>query len=291
MDAWQADVGFVGVPFDAGTNDRPGARFGPAAIRDASARYHPSEEWRGYIDAESGARILDGVSMADVGDVDVRTVDLLDNFDIITDAARLVRHNCRVPVFVGGDHAITFPIVRAFDDTPLTLIQFDAHQDYTDEKYGVRYSHDNHMRRSSELPHVKQIVNIGLRGVLERFEPYDAALRDGVIIVPAERIVREGVPAALASLPGGPSRAGGAANVTIDIDVLDPAGAPGTGYPEPGGINYYQLKEVLLLVAERYDIIGFDMTEVDPVYDAAAVTARISAKLMLDLLGAVFAKQ
>jgi agmatinase len=285
MDAWQADVGFVGVPFDAGTNDRPGARFGPAAIRDASARYHPSEEWRGYIDAESGAHILDGVSMADVGDVDVRTVDLLDNFEIITEAARLVRRSCRVPVFVGGDHAITFPIVRAFEDTPLTLIQFDAHQDYTDEKYGVRYSHDNHMRRSSELPHVKQIINIGLRGVLERFEPYEAAQRDGVVIVPAERMVRQGVAPALEALPGS-----GPAYVTIDIDVLDPSGAPGTGYPEPGGINYYQLKEALLLVARRYDIMGFDLTEVDPVYDSAGVTSRIAAKLLLDFLGAIFAK-
>ena len=285
MDDWHADIGFAGVPFDAGTNDRPGARFGPAAIRDASARYHPGEEWAGYIDAERGVRILEGVSMADVGDVDVRTVDLLENFEIITEAARMVRRSCRVPVFVGGDHAITFPIVRAFDDTPLTIVQFDAHQDYTDEKYGVRYSHDNHMRRSSELPHVRQIVQVGLRGVLERFEPYEAALRDGVAIVPAERIVREGVAAALASLPGS-----GPAYVTVDIDVMDPAGAPGTGYPEPGGINYYQLKEALLLVAKQYEVIGFDVTEVDPVYDAAGVTARVGAKLILDLLGAVFAR-
>jgi agmatinase len=285
MDTWRADVGFVGVPFDAGTNDRPGARFGPAAIRDASTRYEPDEDWSGWIDAERGIRILEGVSMADVGDVDVRTIDLLENFAIITDAARLVRKNCRVPVFVGGDHAITFPIVRAFDEGPLTLVQFDAHQDYTDEKHGVRYSHDNHMRRSSELPHVRQIVQIGLRGVLERFEPYEAAQRDGVVIVPAERIVRDGVPAALAALPGS-----GPAYVTIDIDVLDPAGAPGTGYPEPGGINYYQLKDALLLVASQYDVLGFDVTEVDPIYDAAGVTPRTAAKLILDLLGAVFAK-
>ena len=284
MDTWRADVGFVGVPFDAATNDRPGARFGPAAIRDASTRYEPDTEWNGWIDAESGGRILAGVSMADVGDIDVRTVDLADNFAIITDAARLVRRNCRVPVFVGGDHAITFPIVRAFDDAPITLIQFDAHQDYTDEKHGVRYSHDNHMRRSSELPHVKQIVNIGLRGVLERFEPWQAAQRDGVVIVPALRMVKEGVPAALAALPGG-----GRAYVTIDIDVLDPAGAPGTGYPEPGGITYYQLKEALLLVAKQYDVLGFDLTEVDPIYDAAGVTPRIAAKLLLDMLGGVFA--
>ena len=285
MDTWRADVGFVGVPFDAATNDRPGARFGPAAIRDASTRYEPDTEWNGWIDAESGDRILAGVSMADVGDIDVRTVDLADNFAIITDAARLVRRNCRVPVFVGGDHAITFPIVRAFDDAPITLIQFDAHQDYTDEKHGVRYSHDNHMRRSSELPHVKQIVNIGLRGVLERFEPWQAAQRDGVVIVPALRMVKEGVPAALSALPGG-----GPAYVTIDIDVLDPSGAPGTGYPEPGGITYYQLKEALLLVAKQYDVLGFDLTEVDPIYDAAGVTPRIAAKLLLDMLGGVFGK-
>lgn len=284
MEAWRADVGFVGVPFDGGTNDRPGARFGPAAIRDASTRYEPEAEWQGWVDAERGVRVLQGVSMADIGDVDVRTIDLLENFDIITEAARLARRGCRVPVFVGGDHAITYAIVRAFDDGPLTIVQFDAHQDYTDEKFGVRYSHDNHMRRSSELGHVAQIVNVGLRGVLERFEPWEAARRDGVIIVPAERIVREGVAAALAGLPGG-----GRAYVTIDIDVLDPSGAPGTGYPEPGGISYYQLKEALRLVAARYDVVGFDVTEVDPVYDASGVTARTAAKLMLDLLAAVFA--
>jgi agmatinase len=282
-------VGIVGVPFDAGTNDRPGARFGPAAIRDASTRYEPEHDWSGWIDAERGVRILEGVSMADVGDVDVRTVDLLENFSIITEAARLVRRNCRIPVFVGGDHAITFPIVRAFDDlVDLTIVQFDAHQDYTDDKYGVRYSHDNHMRRTSELAHVSQIVNIGLRGVLEHFEPWEAAQRDGVVIVPAEHIVREGVPAALAGV-GQPSAATHPpAYITIDIDVLDPGAAPGTGYPEPGGINYYQLKEALLLVAERFAIVGFDVCEVDPVYDAAGVTPRIASKLMLDLLGAIF---
>lgn len=289
LDAWQADVGFVGVPFDAGTNDRPGARFGPAAVRDASTRYEPEHEWSGWIDAERGTHILEGVSMADVGDVDVRTVDLLENFSIITEAARVVRRNCCVPVFVGGDHAITFPIVRAFDDVrDLTIVQFDAHQDYTDEKHGVRYSHDNHMRRTSELAHVAHIVSIGLRGVLERFEPWEAAQRDGVIVVPAERIVREGVPAALAVLRRSDTPIRPPAYVTIDIDVLDPGTAPGTGYPEPGGINYYQLKEALLLVADRYDVVGFDVCEVDPVYDAAGVTPRIASKLMLDLLGAIF---
>jgi agmatinase len=112
--------------------------------------------------------------------------------------------------------------------------------------------------------------------------------------VPADRIVREGVPSALSVLPRTTPATGGRherekAYVTIDIDVLDPASAPGTGYPEPGGITYYQLKEALLLVAKRYDVIGLDLTEVDPVYDAAGVTPRIAAKLLLDVLGGVFA--
>jgi len=286
MDDWRADVAFVGVPFDAGTNDRPGARFGPAAIRDASMRYRPEELWSGWIDAEKGERVLEAVSMADVGDVNVRTVDLLQNFDAITEAARLVRRNTSMPVFIGGDHAITFPLIRAFDDTPLTLIQFDAHQDYTDEKSGVRYSHDNHMRRSSELRHVRQIANIGLRGVIEHFEPYEAAIRHGVTIVPAERIVRAGVDAAMAPVAGG-----GPAYVTVDIDVLDPSGAPGTGYPEPGGITYYHLRDALRLVAARYDVVALDLCEVDPIYDTAGVTTRIAAKLILDFLAAIVARR
>ncbi len=128
-----ADVAFLGVPFDQATNDRPGARFGPAALRDASMRFQPVDGDEGWIDAERGERILRGVSMTDIGDVDIRTLELQENFRRITQAAALVRSRCRIPVFVGGDHAITFPLVRAFEDRSLTVVQFDAHQDYTDE--------------------------------------------------------------------------------------------------------------------------------------------------------------
>jgi agmatinase len=223
--------------------------------------------------------------MTDGGDVDIRTVEMEENFRRITEAAAFVRSRCRVPVFAGGDHAITFPLVRAFDDRSLTVVQFDAHQDYTDEKYGQRFSHDNQMRRVSELPFVKQIVQVGLRGALEHTEPWDAARRHGVQTITSERIVREGAERALADV-----RPNGETYVTIDIDVLDPSGAPGTGYPEPGGIGYYQLKEALQLVARQYDVLGFDLTEVAPIFDPAGVTQRIAAKLVLDLLGAVFAK-
>lgn len=277
----RADVAFLGVPFDQGTNDCPGARFGPLALREASMRFQ-SVDGEGWLDAERGERLLRGVSMADVGDVDIRTVELEQNLGRITEAAAFLRSRCRLPVFVGGDHAVTLPLVRAFEDRSLTVVQFDAHQDYTDEKFEQRFSHDNHMRRVSELPFVKQIIQIGLRGALESTEPWEAARRDGVHIVTSQRIVSEGVERALADVwPDGDTY------ITIDIDVLDPAVATGTGFPEPGGIGYYQLKEALLLVAQRASIVAFDVCEVNPNYDSADVTARIAARLMLDLLGAI----
>lgn len=277
----RADIAFLGVPFDQGTNDRPGSRFGPLTVREASMRFAPADG-QGWLDAELGERILRGVSMLDMGDVDIRTVEMQDNLSRITEAAAFVRSRCDVPVFVGGDHAIAFPIVRAFDDLSLTVVQFDAHQDYTDEKFGQRYSHDNQMRRISELPFVRRIVQVGLRGALEWSEPWEAARRDGVQIVTSRRIVSEGVERALADI-----HVDGDTYVTIDIDVLDPTVAGGTGFPEPGGIGYYELKEALLLLARRARIVGFDVCEVNPNYDTAGVTARLAARLTLDLLGAV----
>jgi len=278
----RANVAFLGVPFDAATNDRPGARFGPAAIRDASMRLQTTHR-AGWFDPQRNMHMLRGVSMLDVGDADVRTVDLAENFQIITEAARLVRASGAFPVFVGGDHAVSFAIIRAFDDQPLTVVQFDAHQDYTDEKFGVRYSYDNHMRRTSELPHVRHIAQIGIRELKAQTEPWEAALARGVQIVPAERIVREGPAQALAGV-----KIETDCYVTIDIDVLDPALAAGTGYPEPGGLNYYQLRDAVSAIAGRCRLVGFDVTEVNPVYDFSGATARIAARLLLDVLAEAF---
>jgi agmatinase len=281
----RGDVAFLGVPYDGSTNDRPGARFGPAAIRDASLRYH-SNALEGWLDAERGIRTLGGVSMIDVGDVDIRTVDILDNFQRITEAASLVRQKAGLAVFLGGDHAIAFPLVQAFSDNPLTVVQFDAHQDFTDEKFGVRYSHDNEMRRISELSNVRRIVQIGLRGLLERTEPWEAAHRLGVQVVPSQRLVYAGVERALTGL-----HLDGDGYITVAIDVLNPVAAPGTGYPEPGGLTYYQLREALLWVAGRCRVVAIDLCEVNPLFDTSSVTARIAARIIPDVLGAVVPSQ
>lgn len=278
----RADVAFLGVPFDHATNDRPGSRFGPAAIRDASMRYR-SVNSAGWYDVERSRLILQGITMADVGDVDIRTTDLLDNFQRITAAVRRVRATGALPVLIGGDHSIAFPAVRAFDDKPLTIVQFDAHQDYTDERAGVRYSYDNQMRRIHELPFVQRLVLIGLRGHLENLEAWQAAQANGVQMVTAHHIATVGVEEALADL-----EIDGDAYLTIDIDVLDPSVAPGTGFPAPGGLTYYQLKAALLNVISRCQLTGLDLTEVNPVYDSTGITARTAAHILLDVLGAAF---
>ncbi|MBI4498915.1 MAG: agmatinase [Chloroflexi bacterium] len=283
----KADVAFLGIPFDMGTNDRPGSRFGPRLIRDASMRFAGIGR-DGWYDIEENRHILQGVRMVDGGDVNIRTVDFFTNFQKITEAVAALRATGALPVQVGGDHACTYPIVRAFTGRPLQVVQFDAHLDYTDEWQGQRYSHDNQMRRISELPGVGLICHVGIRSLFERVEPVEAARGRGNVIIPSKTIVEQGAHTAIERLP----LTDAPCYVTIDIDVLSPSIAPGTGFPEPGGISYYHLKEALITLARRTTIVGFDVVEVAPWFDSpAAVTPRVAARLMLDFLGAIFERR
>lgn len=276
----QAQVAFLGVPFDQATNDRPGSRFGPLAIRDASMRFRDGIT-AGWVDLERGTHLLRGVPMADCGDVAIRTVDLAENYDTITAVVRAIRRAGALPVVIGGDHAITYPVLRAYDDQRVAIIHFDAHLDFTDEWKGVRLSHDNPLRRAAELPQVVGLIQLGMRG-LERPKVYQETLKFGSQIVPSYELIRIGAKEALKRCPPAD-----AYYVTLDIDVLDPAVAPGTGYPEAGGLNYYQLKEGLIEAAGKGRIVGFDLVEVNPLFDQAGITSRLAARLILDFLGAI----
>lgn len=282
LEKLKADIAFLGVPLDSTTNDRPGSRFGPAGVRDVSMRYQ-HHDWGGWLDQETGEQILQGVTMADCGDVDIRVVDLDTNFNKISRAVEMVLGNGALPVLVGGDHAITYPSTRAFH-RPLDIVYFDAHLDFTDEFKGVKFSHDNPLRRVSELSFVQGITIIGIRGALSFANPYWEAKEKGAVIIPSLDIRRHGVDAALSRIPGL-----GDTYVSVDIDVLDPAVAPGTGYPEPGGIAYYELKDALVNIARRSNVVGFDLVEVAPWFDPTQRTARTAARLILDFLGEVFA--
>jgi len=294
----RADVAFLGVPFDLGTTQRPGARFGPEAVRAASAwwQYARDEEGKaagdgigpgraeGWYDLDRREWILRGVAMADWGDVRITPTDIAVNLDRITEGVRAILDRGSLPVVVGGDHAVTYPAIRAFAGRgPLHVVQFDSHQDFVDERHGVRFGHGNVIRRASELPFVMGISQIGLRGLQKYPEPLEAAGRYGIRVVTASELRRRGPRAAAASVP-----AGARCYLTLDIDALDIASAPGTGTPEPGGLIFSEVRDAVRAIASRCRIVGLDLVEVSPPYDWAEVTARGAARLLLDVLSAIF---
>jgi len=280
-DSWSADVAVVGVPFDLGVGFRPGTRWGPKSIRDMSVRFGSlGASGSGYWDLRT--RTTRGqASLVDVGDVEMVPLDWEQNFERITAAVREIRARESLPFILGGDHAITFPNVRAFDaQKAITVVHFDAHFDYRDEVAGVRYGHGNVLRRVRELPFVDQIISIGVRSLRTRGEDFDDFERDGNVCIPAWDIHDLGVASFVDQLPQGRD-----IYITFDIDAMDPGIAPGTGTPEVGGMSFEQAREFLALVCERNNLIGMDLVEVNPHFDPSHITGLLAAQLLVEVLG------
>lgn len=290
LDTLDAQVALIAMPFDQGTTNRPGARFGPNGVRDAmvyryvnTRREGGRDVAPGYFDIDAAATLLEGVTMADCGDINVAPANVELGFDRLTRTVRRVLEKGAFPVVVGGDHAITFPSVRGFDRyESLDIVHFDAHMDFSHAYQGsVYYAHGNPIRRCSELPFVNNITSVGLRSVRE--EPYRDALQRGVTLVSTRGFRERGPRGVAQQVPEG-----GNIYVTIDIDVLDPVQAPGTGTPAVGGLFYQELSEVVRLLPTRGRIVGLDVVEVAPGYDHAENTTRVAAQLIIDLLGVLF---
>ena len=288
LDELDADVAFLGVPFDQGTLGRPGARFGPNAIRDAPRAYAYSDplgaqrDAEGFFDLDLGDELLRGVTMADCGDITVVPSDVLKNFQKLTTVVEKVVERGSFPVVVGGDHAITFPVVRGLGrHGPLNIVHFDAHMDYTHDVQGVLHSHGSPIRRCRELPFVNHITSIGIRSA--RRKAYEESQRDGSLIISTARF-RELGPAGVADLVPRAENL----YITLDIDVLDPSQAPGTGTPEVGGLFYQETRECLEALVRRSNLVGFDLVEVAPPYDSSEITSQIAARLIVDILAARF---
>jgi agmatinase len=279
------DAAIVGIPLDQAVTNRPGARFGPRAIRLASQLYgEVYEPGTGLYDIELGRNVLGRAKVADYGDVNVVPVMHEMNMDTITGAVgEFVRQNV-VPVILGGDHSITFPILRAFKDIPIDIVHFDTHLDFMDDIAGIglRYTHANPIRRVSELEHVNRITQIGMRGIEVPEIDHKEALEYGCRVVTAREAMDRGPEWVLEQVPAAENL-----YVTIDVDVLDPSVAPGTGTPEPGGFSYNQLKDMLLGLPAKGRIVGFDIVEVSPPYDHSEITALAAARLAIDLMGAI----
>ncbi|MGH9348355.1 MAG: agmatinase [Vicinamibacterales bacterium] len=283
LETLDADVAIIGAPFDLGTQYRSGTRFGPRAIRNASALYALRDV--GYYDHELDAIFLDGVRMVDCGDVDMLHMRADACLQNIEDAIRRIVARGALPVVLGGDHSVPIPVVRALGPMgPLYVVHIDAHLDFVDERFGIREGHGNVMRRVAEMPHVRGFAQIGVRGPGSSAPgDFADAKRMGGLVVGPREIRRSGVQSVVARLPDGARY-----YVTIDVDAFDAGVAPGSGSPSWGGLDYYEVSDLLRGIAAKGHVVGFDFVEVAPQYDPTEVTAQLAARVVLDFIGAIF---
>ncbi|MDD9724009.1 agmatinase [Roseovarius sp. SK2] len=279
-----ADVAILGAPFDAGTQWRSGARFGPRGVREASTLF--SFGHAGAYDHEDDATYLPGsVSIVDIGDADIVHTDTMTSHANIEAGVRAILAAGALPVTIGGDHSINIPCINAYDDQgDIHVLQIDAHLDFVDERHGVRFGHGNPMRRAAEKPFVTGLTQLGIRNVSSTAkEGYDDARARGSDILSVRQVRKLGPEATAARIPEGAR-----VYITIDIDAFCPSIAPGTGTPSHGGFLYYDVLEILQQVAQSHEIVGIDLVEVAPDYDPTGSTSILAAQVLLNLLGFVF---
>jgi agmatinase len=280
--AIRADAAILGAPFDFGTQWRPGTRFGPRSVREASTLF--SFGHAGAYDHEDDATYLEGVRMVDIGDADIVHTDTLQSHANIETGVRAILAAGALPVVIGGDHSVNIPCIRAFDGQgPIHVVQIDAHLDFVDERHGVRFGHGNPMRRAAEQAHVTGLSQFGIRNVSSTAKDgYEAARNMGSDILSVRQIRKLGAEATLERIP-----AGARYYVTIDIDGFDPSIAPGTGTPSHGGFLYYEVLELLAGLPRRGTVVGIDLVEVAPDYDHTGTTAILAAQVLLNFIGRI----
>ena len=283
-DAIDADIAILGAPFDFGTQYRPGARFGPRAIREASTLF--SFGHAGAYDHEDDITYLteDQGRIVDIGDADIIHTDTQQSHANIETGVRAILKAGAIPVVLGGDHSVNIPCINAFsEEEPFHLIQVDAHLDFVDERHGVTAGHGNPMRRAAEKDYVKGLSQIGIRNVSSTAkEGYDDARAFGSDIISVRQFRAIGVAAVLDRIPKGERF-----YVTIDIDGFDPSIAPGTGTPSHGGFLYYEILELMDGLARQGHIIGLDLVEVAPDYDQTGSTSTLAAQILLNTIGRI----
>lgn len=274
----RCDVAVAGVPFDSGTSYRPGARFGPSAVRQGSRLLRP---WHPALEVSP----LAGQQVADAGDIACNPFDIAEAVTQIEAAAADLLGGAGHLLAIGGDHTIAYPLLRATRQRfgPPALVHFDAHLDTWQTYFGAPLTHGTPFRRAAEegLFADRHSMHVGIRGPLytERDLAEDAEL--GFRIVPAMDVERIGIDGTVARIRE--VVADRPVYISIDIDVLDPAHAPGTGTPEAGGLTSRELLGILRGLA-GIPVVGADVVEVAPAYDHAEMTAVAAAHVCFDLL-------
>ncbi len=280
LDELKADFAVLGVPFDEGTWGWPGERYGPRELRESSQEYnHDLSEGFYYIDGDRTT--LKGKRWADVGDIEVFPTVPATTQEKITTAVKKILEKKAFPIVLGGDHSLTFPVLRALNKD-VTLIHFDAHLDTWNGEPG-NLDHASWVNRAAQLPHVKKIMQVGMRGLANDPESIGNARKIGTKIVTSEQIHWKGVEWALEQVPQSEN-----IYISLDVDVMDPTLAPGTGTLEPDGLNFREIDELLKGVTKKGKLVGFDVVEVNPMRDASGRTAQTAVRLMIDLLSEAF---
>ncbi len=279
-----ADVAVMGAPFDAGTQFRAGARFGPRSVREASTLF--SFGHAGAYDHEDDCTYLpESVRIVDIGDADIVHTDTARSHANICTGVKAMLAAGALPIVIGGDHSVNIPIIEAFEGQGnIHILQIDAHLDFVDERHGVRVGHGSPMRRAAEKPWVTGLTQVGIRNVSSTArEGYEAARAMGSDILSVRQARGLGMQAVIDRIP-----AGARVYVTLDIDGFCPSIAPGTGTPSHGGFLYYEVLEMLQAVAKRHEVVGMDLVEVAPDYDQTQSTSILAAQILLNFLGFIF---
>jgi agmatinase len=284
-----ADVVIVGAPFDGGTSHRPGARFGPAAIRQAC--YLPQDGSRPSLALRTDG--LRDLRVVDAGDVEMYSGDVERSVAALESAVYAVARTGAIPVVLGGDHTIALPdatgVARQLGFGRVSMVHFDAHADTGDTAFGSLYGHGLPMRRLIESGALRgdRFLQLGLRG----YWPGPATLawmaEQRMRSYAMTEITARGLDVCLTEAFAIALDECEGVFLSVDVDVVDPGLAPGTGTPEPGGLTTRQLLDAVLRCGYELPIVGMDVVEVSPPYDQAEVTAYLGNRVVLEVLSAI----
>ncbi len=288
-----ADLAIVGAPFDEGVSSRPGARFGPRAIRMAPTTWSTSDAWSIQLEIEPYAKL----KVVDAGDAPIVPTRFERSLRVIHEKVHRVASAGPVPIVLGGDHSITYPsaaaVARHVWPRKLGVIHFDAHADTGADQWGNLHAHGEPMRRLIEEGWVegRNFIQVGLRGYWPDKATFEWMGQQGMRWHPMVEIEDRGSEAviadAIAEALDGPE----VVYLSVDIDVVDPGMAPATGTPEAGGMLPRELLRAVRQIASQVEIVGMDVVEVSPPYDHAEVTAILANRVVVEAISAIAAKR
>ena len=274
----EVDFGLIGVPWDAGTTNRPGPRHGPRQMRDLST----------MIRAMNGAtriKPFELANFADLGDAPVNPADIQDCMNRITEFYQKVKSKGIIPMTIGGDHLTSLPVLRALaSKAPVGMIHFDAHTDLFESYFdGYKYTHGTPFRRAIEegLLDPKRVIQIGIRGSMYDGADIEWGRHQGVTIIQIEELFERGIKDVMQQARD--IVGNNETYCSYDIDFIDPTFAPGTGTPEVGGPNSFQALQVVRELS-GVNLIGMDLVEVSPPFDQSGATSWLGISIVFEML-------